>query len=75
MLGCALWLIELIRDASWPEVLRAQQLEYLGWALLSFIFINGIIIVTLAAVRVRWNGPGGIGGEINAENRPSGDPL
>lgn len=69
MLACALWLIELIRDPKWPLTLREKQLEFLGWALLAFILINAIIIVTLAAVRVKGSGPGGVSFQIDADDK------
>ena len=69
MLGCAVWLIELIRDPQWPVTLRDKQLDFLGWALICFIAINAIIIVTLAAARVKATGLGGASIEIDADDK------
>lgn len=74
MLLCALWLVTIIKDPSWPETLRSKQLNFLGWALLSFILINAIIIVTLAAARVRGSGPAGVSFEIDADGKDDTHP-
>lgn len=70
MLGSALWLANWVGDTSWPVELRDKQLDFLGWAMIAFIGINAIIIVTLAAARVRASGPGGTSLEIDADNKP-----
>lgn len=69
MLGMAAWLVTIITDAGWPIELRDRQLDFIGWALLCFIGINAVIIVTLAAARVRATGPAGVVVEINSDNQ------
>ena len=43
----AVWLVFEIKDRSWPGVLREQQLELLGWALIGAFCGMLLVIVAL----------------------------
>lgn len=43
----AVWLVFEIKDVSWPEALRSQQLELLGWALIGAFCGMLMVIVAL----------------------------
>lgn len=59
-------LATIIADDAWPLDLRGKQLDFLGWALLICLALIAIIIVSLAAVRVKGTGFGGTSFEIDA---------
>lgn len=48
--GALVW---IVKADTWPVELRERQLEFLGWAMLGSLVLVGIIVVTLAAVRVK----------------------
>ena len=60
-------LVLIVKDSSWPEALRERQLEFLGYAMLGSLTIVSIVVITLAAVRVK--GKAGI-----AEIEVGGEP-
>lgn len=61
----------LVWRGGWAPHLQAQQLTILGWGLLANWMLLGVVVVTLAAVKLKGSGPGGIGIEIdgNAQDR------
>jgi|GEM_PF-3392052 len=52
---------------SAPVELAGKRLDFIGWALLILLANFSVIIVTLAAVRVKGSGPGGVGLEIGGD--------
>lgn len=64
----AVALVLIVKDPSWPLDLRGKQLDFLGWSLLIVLALIAVIIVTLAAVKVRAAGPGGTSLEIDADD-------
>ena len=52
---------------GWARELQAQQLTILGWALFANWSLLAVVIVALAAVRVRGQGPGGLEIEITGD--------
>lgn len=64
------WLAWVIWRGGWPAEMAGKQLDFLGFALLGVLAIIAVIIVTLAAVRVKGSGPGGLSLEIDADDGP-----
>jgi hypothetical protein len=46
-------LVLIVKDSQWPDRLRERQLDFLGWAMLGSLAIVAVIVITLAAVRVK----------------------
>jgi hypothetical protein len=46
-------LVLIVKDSSWPEALRGRQLDFLGYAMLGSLALVGVVVITLAAVRVK----------------------
>lgn len=46
---------------GWARELQTQQLTLLGWGLLCNWLLLGVVIVALASVRLKGQGPGGMG--------------
>lgn len=65
----AVWLVFLIRN-GWPLNQASRQLDILGKALWIVLATNAVIIVALAAARVRAGGPGGSSIEISSDGEP-----
>lgn len=62
--GMAAWLIYMIRN-GWPPEAAHQQLNILGNTLYIYAALNGIIIITFAAVRVSGHGPAGLAFDVD----------
>lgn len=62
----AIGLTFIVWKGGWPLELASEQLRILGWALMANWLLIGVIIVTLAAVRLSGRGPGGVSFEVNA---------
>jgi hypothetical protein len=46
-------LVMIVWRGGWPESLRGKQLDFLGWAMLGCLALVAVIVVTLAAVKVK----------------------
>lgn len=63
---------------GWARDLQAQQLTLLGWGLLCNWMLLGVVIVALASVRLRGQGPGGLefaiegGDDADTPSTPNG---
>ena len=64
-------LVWIIWKGGWPASMAGKQLDFLGFALLAVLGIIAVIIVTLAAVKVKGSGPGGLSLEIDADDAPT----
>jgi len=58
----------IVWKGGWPDRLAEKQLDYLGYTLLACMFLIGVIVITLAAVKVKGSGPGGLGFEVDPED-------
>lgn len=56
--GMLVWLVWLIRY-GWPVERAQQQLTILGFALYGLILLVGVIVVSLATVKVKATTPAG----------------
>lgn len=45
--GLAIWLVMIVKDVSWPEALREQQLSIIGWALIGAFVGMMLVIIAL----------------------------
>ena len=69
----AIGLVGIIWKGEWPLALAAKRLDFLGWSLLIVLFLIAVIVVALAAVRVKGAGPGGTRFEIDASDENDQD--
>lgn len=46
LFGMSIWLVFVVKDATWPVTLRGEQLEWLGWGLM--IILVGSLLRDLA---------------------------
>lgn len=46
------WLVLVLKDDAWPEVLRGQQLETIGALALVHAGLVAVVVVSLAAVKL-----------------------
>ncbi len=60
----ASWLTRIVWKGPWPIAAAPQQLQILGWALWGVLGLLAVIVVALAAVKVRATGVGGTAVEI-----------
>jgi len=67
--AAAVALVMIVWQGDWPIELAARRLDYIGWSLLIVLSLIAVIIVTLAAVRVKASGPAGTGLEIDADSK------
>lgn len=62
-------LVWIVWRGGWPAALAAKQLEILGFALYGALTLIGVIVVSLASVKVRAQGVGGTSLEIDSDER------
>lgn len=67
----AVWLVTIVWRGGWTPDRQEQQLDFLGTSLIVTLCLLGVIVVTLAAVKVRGTGPGG--SSIEVDTNGSGD--
>lgn len=65
-----LGLIWIIWRGGWPPTLAGEQLRYLGILAFGNTAIIAVIVVALAAARVKGQGPGGTSLEIDSGADP-----
>lgn len=63
--GVAMTLI--VWRGGWDRALQGQQLAVLGWALLANWLLLGVVVIALASVRLKGQGPAGVGFEIDGD--------
>lgn len=61
----AVGLTLIVWRGGWNAALQGQQLSILGWALLANWLLLGVVVAALASVRMKGQGPGGVGFEID----------
>lgn len=78
--GLAIWLVMVIKDQTWPEALRGQQLELIGWALIG-AFIGMMLVIIALMVggpvgkgQVKVETPAG-SAEIGVEGDEEAEPI
>ena len=64
----ASWLAWIVWRGGWPAALAGKQLEILGYALFAALGLIGVIVVSLASVKVRGQGLGGTSIEIDGDH-------
>jgi len=64
------WQSWIVWRGGWPADRAQQQLTILGWALWGALAIIAVIIIALAAVKVRAAGPGGTSIEVDGGDDP-----
>lgn len=74
MLLFAGWLVWIVWHGGWPPAQAARQLDILGKALWITLALLAVIIVSLAAAKVRGTGLGGTSFEIESGNNEGRDP-
>jgi hypothetical protein len=78
--GLAIWLVLVIKDQSWPETLRGQQLELIGWALIgAFVGMTLVILALMIGGPVgkgqaKVEGPGGTKMDLSLEGDDEPSP-
>lgn len=70
MTALAVHLVRVITAPTWPAELRDEQLSAAKWALFIILGIILVIVAAIAAVKVKWTGPGGISGEVEPDEGP-----
>lgn len=68
MLAFAAWLVWIVWHGGWPSEQAARQIDILGKALWITLALLGVIIVSLAAAKVRGTGLAGTSFEIESGN-------
>ena len=63
-------LVWIIWKGPWPAALADMQLTILGRALLISLALIGVIVVALAAVKVKATGVGGTSLEVDGDRPP-----
>ena len=74
LLVFAAWLVWIVAFGGWPIGQASRQLDILGKALWITLFLLGVIIVSLAAAKVRGTGIGGTSFEIESGNNEGRQP-
>lgn len=62
------WLSNIVWRGPWRPEMQAKQLDILGWALQEVIVLLAVIIVALAAVKLKANAPGGASLELDGDH-------
>lgn len=60
------WLVWIVAFGGWPQNQASRQLDILGKALWISLCINAIVVVSLAAAKVRAQGLGGTSLDIQS---------
>ncbi|MBA4010777.1 MAG: hypothetical protein C0481_02820 [Phenylobacterium sp.] len=72
------WLVFVLKDGTWPEALRGQQLETIGALALVHAGLVAVVVVSLAAVKLEAQtrlGSISIGGDGDDPDPPSKSPA
>lgn len=67
--GAAMTLVVWL--GGWDRTLQPQQLALLGWGMLANWLLLGVVVVALANVKFKGQGPGGVSFEIDSVEEPS----
>lgn len=70
----SIWVVLIVWKGPWSPGMEAQRLEILGGALLCLYALLAIIMVSLASVRVKATGPGGLAFEADGDDTPNPAP-
>jgi hypothetical protein len=70
MLTLLTWLGDMTAK---PVELAEKRLDYIGISLIACVLMLGIIVVAVAAVKVRGTGPGGVSLEVAAADHEEED--
>jgi len=74
LLAFSAWLVWIVAFAGWPAAQASRQLDILGKALWISLCINAIVVISLAAAKVRAQGLGGTSLDIQSgdnDGRPN----
>lgn len=70
----SIWIVLLVWKGPWSAGMEHDRLEILGRALFCLYALLAIIMVSLASVRVKATGPGGLAFEADGDDADKTDP-
>ncbi len=63
----ACWFTWIVWKGPWPVERAQQQLDIIGWALWGALALIGVIVISLASVKVKAAAPGGAAFEVDGD--------
>jgi hypothetical protein len=63
----SIWVVIIVWKGPWSPAMEHDRLQILGLALMCLYALLAIIVVSLAAIRVKATGPGGLAFEADGD--------